>query len=201
MDLISLALLLRPLRQAEPEKPLPRWWGRAAHRLLLDTLKMSDEQLSETAHEGSELRPFTTSTMYGNFPDHRLDLQGNYLLRFTGLSQAVSTSLAQAVQAGGSLAVGSVVSMDYLEFQVQAVHSESGSHPMAEQTTYQELATASLLDAEPASHQVSFTFASPTTFHSRGRQMPYPVPDMVINSLLDRWNAFAPIAFPEEARR
>lgn len=201
MNLVSLALLLRPLRQAEPDKPLPHWWGRAAHRLLLDTLNTSDEQLSEAAHEGSELRPFTTSTLYGNYPDHRLDLQGNYLLRFTGLSQAVSTSLIQAVQTGGSLATDSIVNMDYLDFKVQAVYCETGTHLLADQTTYQELATASLLNTEPASYQVDFSFVSPTTFHSRGRQMPFPVPDLVINSLLDRWNAFAPIAFPEDARR
>jgi CRISPR-associated endoribonuclease Cas6 len=201
MDLLSLALILRPLEQASSEKPFPRWWGRAAHRLLLSTLKLGDEELSASVHEGSELRPFTVSTLYGHYPDHQLDLGSNYILRFTGLNAAVSTPLSQAHQAGGSLAPGAVVSLDYLEFQVQAVHYENGTHPLAEQTTYQELATASLLSNEPAPRRISFTFASPTTFHSHGRQLPYPLPELVIGSLLDRWNAFAPIAFPAEARQ
>lgn len=201
MDLISLVLALRPLAQAAPEKPLPRWWGRAAHRLLLQTLKMADEELSAEVHEGSELRPFTASTMYGHFPEHKLDLQGGYLLRFTGLNQSVSEALRAAVQEGGSLAKGAVINLDYIDFEVQAVHHENGTHPLAGQSTYHEQASASLLDAEPAARRVAFFFASPTSFHRDGRQVPYPLPELVIGSLLDRWNAFAPIAFPPEARK
>lgn len=201
MDLISLALLLRPLAQAAPEKPLPHWWGRAAHQLMLKTLKMTDEELSAEVHEGSELRPFTASTLHGSFPEHQLDLQGSYLLRFTGLNQSVSEALLGAVQTGGTLAVGAAIQLDYIDFQVLAVHQESGTHPLAERTSYHELATASLLDAEPAARRVSFFFASPTSFHRNGRQVPYPLPELVIGSLLDRWNAFAPIAFPAEARK
>ena len=201
MDLLSLALVLKPLQQTEPDKPVPRWWGRAAHRLLLDTLKLRNEDLSATVHDGSELRPFTASTLYGNFTDHQLDMGGNYLLRFTGLNAAVSKSLFEAAQAGGPLEAGRTVSLDYLEFQVCLVHMEEGAHPLAGQTTYQELATSSLLNPEPAPRRVSFIFASPTTFHRDGRQLPYPLPELVIGSLLEKWNAFAPIAFPAEARK
>lgn len=193
MHILSLALVLRPLRQADPERPLPRWWGRAAHHLLIETLNLNDD--------ASELRPFTTSTLYGYFPEHTLDLEGNYLMRFTGLNEQVSVPLLQAVQTGGRLAPGATVNLDYLDFQVLAVHQENGSHPLAAQTTYQELATASLLSSEPAPYRVSFTFASPTTFHRDGRQVAYPLPELVIGSLLDKWNTFAPIALPNEARR
>ncbi|MCI0556426.1 MAG: CRISPR system precrRNA processing endoribonuclease RAMP protein Cas6 [Anaerolineae bacterium] len=193
MSLVSLALLLRPLQQADPEKPVPRWWGRAAHHLLMETLGLNDDV--------PELRPFTASTLYGYFPDHQLDLEGNYIMRFTGLNEVISAPLVQAVQTGGPLAPGATVNLDYLDFQVLAVHYENGSHPLAAQTTYQELATASLLSFEPAPHLVSFTFVSPTTFHRDGRQVAYPLPELVIGSLLDKWNAFAPIAFPVQARR
>lgn len=201
MDLLSLALVLRPLKQANPERLVPRWWGRAAHRLLFETLKLNDEELSSSVHEGSELRPFTTSTLYGNFPNHQLDLEGNYLLRFTGLNASVSEPLFKAAQAKGPLDVGAVVSLDYLDFQVQAVHCDDGSHPLAAQTSYQELATASLLNPEAAPRQVGFYFASPTTLHRGGKQVPYPLPELVIGSLLEKWNAFAPVALPDEARQ
>ncbi len=200
-DLLSLALLLRPLQQASPERPFPRWWGRAAHHLLLQTLKLADEELSAELHEGAELRPFTASTLYGRFPEHQLDLQGSYLLRFTGLNQFVSDALRQAIAEGGNLSKGAILNLDFIDFEVQAVHHESGTHPLAERTSYHELATASLLDAEPAARRVSFFFASSTAFHRHGKQVPYPLPELVIGSLLDRWNAFAPIAFPAEARR
>jgi CRISPR-associated endoribonuclease Cas6 len=44
-------------------------------------------------------------------------------------------------------------------------------------------------------------FASPTTFNSRGRTLPLPLPELVFGSLLDRWQAFAPIALHPDMRR
>jgi CRISPR-associated endoribonuclease Cas6 len=84
---------------------------------------------------------------------------------------------------------------------VQAVFCENGSHPLAEQTNYTELAAASLLENEAPDRYVNFLFASPTDFHRDRKQFPYPLPELVIGSLLEHWNAFAPIAFPSEARR
>jgi CRISPR-associated endoribonuclease Cas6 len=201
MDLFSLILTLRPLKPAAPEQPLPRWWGTAAHHLCLQAIQQSDENLSAALHEGSELRPFTTSTLMGRFPGHQLDLQADYLLRFTGLNRQVSEALYAATQTGAALAPGAVVQLEFLDFQVRAVWCENGSHPLAGQMDYSELAAASLLEAEAADRYVNFRFASPTGFHRNGRQVPYPLPELVIGSLLERWNAFAPIAFPAEARR
>jgi CRISPR-associated endoribonuclease Cas6 len=44
-------------------------------------------------------------------------------------------------------------------------------------------------------------FTSPTTFKSQEKHVPVPLPELVFGSLLERWNAFAPIAFPPETRR
>jgi len=55
--------------------------------------------------------------------------------------------------------------------------------------------------ADRPSPRVSLEFASPTTFRSGGRYVPLPLPDLVFGSLLDRWQAFAPIALSPEVRR
>jgi CRISPR-associated endoribonuclease Cas6 len=44
-------------------------------------------------------------------------------------------------------------------------------------------------------------FVAPTTFKSQGRWLPLPLPELVFGSLLDRWQAFAPIALHPETRR
>jgi CRISPR-associated endoribonuclease Cas6 len=44
-------------------------------------------------------------------------------------------------------------------------------------------------------------FASPTTFRSQGQYLPLPLPELVFGSLLDRWQAFAPIALHPDLRR
>ena len=44
-------------------------------------------------------------------------------------------------------------------------------------------------------------FSSPTTFRSGGRFLPFPLPELIFGSLLDRWQTFAPIALHPEVRR
>ncbi|RME50858.1 MAG: CRISPR system precrRNA processing endoribonuclease RAMP protein Cas6, partial [Caldilineae bacterium] len=49
--------------------------------------------------------------------------------------------------------------------------------------------------------RIRLEFASPTTFKSKGRFIPLPLPELVFGSLLDRWQTFAPVALNPELRR
>jgi len=57
-----------------------------------------------------------------------------------------------------------------------------------------------LSPAQPP-RQVNLHFASPTVFRSGGANVPLPLPGMVFESLVRRWNAFAPLQIPLEIRR
>lgn len=197
MDLISLLLTLRPLDDDRPAGSLPTWWGRASQTLALRVVQQLDPTLAASLHEGSRLRPFTASTLMGPMERGRLDPAGRYALRFTGLTQPVSQLLAQAAQPGGPLAPGATLHLDYQPFGVEGV--QSNDHPWAGQAGYSQLAAATL--AAPPPRQLSFLLASPTSFRSAGKQVPLPLPELFFGSLVDRWNAFAPLAFPAEVRR
>lgn len=204
VDLLSKVLYLQPLAQAE--KPLPRWWGRAAHALLLDVIRGQDPALAEELHDESVLRPFTASTLLGRFPDGKLDLEQVYRLRLTAIEVETAAILQQAAQ-GGRLAVGSVIELDYLPFRVlphPASEGEGicgGQNPWEAQTSFQELSEPYLLAKETPLRRITLQFTSPTTFKSGGKHVPIPLPELVFGSLLERWNAYAPIAFPEEVKR
>ena len=58
-----------------------------------------------------------------------------------------------------------------------------------------------LLGRTAPPRSVTLQFVSPTTFKSEGRHVPVPLPHLVFGSLLEKWNAFAPVAFPPELRR
>lgn len=45
----------------------------------------------------------------------------------------------------------------------------------------------------PAPAIARFSFLSPTTFHARGQFLPLPVPELVLASLLDRWQRWSHI--------
>ena len=88
-DLLSLLLTLRPMPEA-CQAPVPDWWGRAAHALLLEVVRRADPPLAERLHEDNGgPRPFTASTLLGRFPRREglpyLDPDQTYTLRLTAL--------------------------------------------------------------------------------------------------------------------
>lgn len=199
-DLLSIVLSLRPAAAPDPSRPLPTWWGRGAQAALLKLIAARDPALAEQMHAPNALRPFTASTLMGRFPAHGLDLNGTYTLRLTSLTAGLTSLLDEALKPGGALAPGSVLELDYLPFTILAAAGDSSTHPWAGRQTYADLSSARLLNERPE-RRIVFFFASPTVFHSGGKGQPLPLPELVFGSLIERWNAFAPLAFPPEARR
>lgn len=201
MDLLSLVFTLRPCAPADPQRPLPAWWGRAAQAMVLSALAKSDPELAAALHDEQGPRPLTASTLMGRFPQRSLDLQGDYRLRITALTMPVCTRLMEAIQPGGALAPGTTIELDYLPFIVQAVTAQPEEQEWAAASSFQELSARHLLTSEPPSRHIALQFTSPTAFHSEERTQPLPLPELVFGSLLQRWNAFSPLAFPQELRR
>jgi CRISPR-associated endoribonuclease Cas6 len=219
VELLSLVLSLRPAPHPDPNRPPPLWWGRAAHALLLKVVRQTDENLAEDLHDGeSGPRPFTASTLIGYSSRRGLNPAAAYRLRLTALTAQVAAHLLAAGQPGGSLHPGSLLELDFIPFQVTASSlsaSAAGSQAAgslaagsqaadswAGQTSYHTLGAPYLLAKIPAGRQVSLELASPASWKSAaGMHLPLALPELVFGSLLNRWNEFAPITFPEETRR
>jgi len=215
-DLLSLVLRLQALPAAQAAEP-PQWWGRAAHALLLRALQAVDPKLAESLHEGDDLRPFTASSLLGWTLRRGLDPRTGYAVRFTACEARLTQALLQAAQSG-PLAPGQTVELDGFLFQIRAVEpaADQPASPAAPETdaaapqpaagwaalhSYQALSAPYLLSRVEAPRRLTLQLASPTGFRSGGRQVPLPLPGLVFGSLLDKGNAFAPIAFPPEFRR
>ncbi|GAP11878.1 CRISPR-associated protein, Cas6 family [Bellilinea caldifistulae] len=199
-DLLSLVLIVRPLPAAAEERPLPEWWGRAAQALLLDVVRRSDERLAAELHDDNGLRPYTASNLLGHFEARRPQPEQTYTLRFTALTAPLAGLLLAAAQPGGPLAAGAQVELDYLPFRIEAAHFDPVAHPWAATARYDDFSAGHLLGSAPP-RRLTLHFASPTTFHVDGRHLPLPLPEQVFTSLLERWNAFSPLALPAETRR
>lgn len=200
IDLLSTVIHLQPVSTPDAaDRPLPQWWGRAAHALLLQVIQAADPALSAALHQADNLRPFTASNLMGRMPQGKLS--GIYRLRLTALRADIASILQEAMLSGGILAVGSEVELDRIRFQV--VDAPQGSHPAIWQaaTSYQALSSAHLLAGKAPERQAALLFTSPTMFKSQGVLQPLPLPEMVFGSLLNRWNDFAPLALPAELRR
>ena len=197
VELLSLVLTLRPLAAGAGQASL----GRAAHAVLLDAIRAADPALAEQLHAGSGLRPFTASNLVGYSPRRGLRPERTYGLRFTTLTGPVARALLAAAQPGGPLSVGAVVRLDENELRVEGVADQPKAHPWAAALSYEALSAPWLLGRAAPEPRLALHFASPATFKSGGLHVPAPLPGLVFGGLLERWNAFAPVALPAETRR
>jgi len=197
--LVSLVLVL----EAEREAVLPPYLGRASHAVFLRGVAEGDPVLAERLHAPDERRPFTCSSLVGARLA-RVDGElrtvvrpgQSLFLRYTGLTAEVSEHL---VRWAGS--PPPAVEMDGVRLTVRQATLDPAVHPWAGQTTYPALAARYLLRGESLERRMGLEFVSPTAFHSGGRNVPLPLPDLVYGSLVEKWNDFAPVAVSPEVRR
>ncbi len=187
-ELLSLVLPLQPIAPL-PDRPPPRWWGRAAHALLLRVVQQAEPALAQRLHDHPDApRPFTVSSLLGPGIHRGLRPETIYRLRFTALNAQLAALLLES-RARGPFAPDAAVELDRFAFRV--LPSSGEADPWQGRSTYEALQTQSA-DAPPT---LTLRLASPTTFKHGGHHLPFPLPATAFGSLLARWEAFAP-AFP-----
>lgn len=192
MSLLSLVLTLRPRVAAS----LPSALGRAAHAALLRAIAMARPELAQQLHDEAGPRPFTCSSLLGARKEGTVAPEVTYTLRYTALTAELAEVLA-GLFAGGSVEI----ELDQVPFAVEMVTGDAAVHPWAARTSYEELSARWLLGRQAPATHISLHLASATAFKSGGKAQPFPLPELVFGSLLEKWNAYAPVVLPEEVRR
>lgn len=210
MDLLSLVLTVRPTQRLADLPPV----GRATHALLLAVIQHHSPALAEQTHAGSGARPITASGLIGQRRNQPLHPEQTYRLRFTALTTAVAQTVMQAAQSG-RLAPGQAIELAGGHFQIEAAEwGQTAANAWAAQATYEQLSAPWLLGRRRPGNRVEFEFSTPTAFRlstpetaaegafaARRQHLPVPLPRLVFQSLLNKWNAFAPVALPPEVSR
>ena len=193
--LASLVLTLG----ADRRQSLPPHLGRASHAVFLRLVAEADAALAARLHEPDARRPFTCSAPWGGRREGRslvLPAGAPLYLRYTGLSAEVSAHLERLAERPPQQ-----VELEGARLAVQQATLDPQVHPWAGCARYEELASRHLLPGHAPSHRAELEFASPTAFRSAGRVVPLPLPALVFGGLVEKWNAFAPVAVSEEVRR
>jgi len=177
--------------------------GRAAHAALLRAISQADPGLAQQLHDESGPRPFTCSSLIGSRKKGAVIPDVTYTLRYTALTAELAEVLAGLFDAETSAdrQVPTAIELDGVMFDIEAVTADPAVQPWAARTNYEELSAPWLLGRQKPAPRIELHLASPTAFKSQGRVQPFPLPDLIFGSLLDRWNAYAPVALPEETRR
>ena len=201
MDLVSIVFFLKPQPHPRFNGPIPDWWGHAGHKQLLRVIDYYHPELAKTHYQEQGLRPFTSSTLIGDFPNHQINLKSSYTLRFTACQADISSILLRAIGTKGLLAEKTIIELDYRPFLIEKIATSPLEHPWAETTSYQNLAANHLIGSNGRLHKIKLKISSPTAFKSDGKYMLMPIPELVFGSLLDAWNQFSSISFDEDLRR
>jgi len=210
MDLLSLVLTVRPLQRLTN---LPSV-GRATHALLLAAIQQINPALAEQAHAGAGVRPITASGLIGQRRNQPLLPEETYRLRFTALTPAVAPVMLQAAQSG-RLAPRQTLELAGGQFKIEAAEwGQTAANAWAANATYEQLSAPWLLGRRQPRPQLEFEFSTPTAFRlssfktadgdafmTRRQHLPVPLPHLIFQSLLNKWNTFAPVALSPEVSR
>jgi CRISPR-associated endoribonuclease Cas6 len=200
--LISLLLTLTP----EAPATLPADLGRAVQAEMLARLAQVDPALAEAIHAGDGPKPLTCSGLVAGEPDEASRRSADsfavrpgsrYYVRVTGLVEAVSWALA----AGFVEQPPARWTLHGQPFRVLEVVCDRARDAWTGQTSCEELTAATLQRGDRLPRTVTLEFSSPTAFKSQEMQMPIPLPGLVFGSLVERWNAFSPVALDPDLRR
>lgn len=191
----ALVLTLRPMGDA----PIASYLGRASHAALLRAIAAQDATLAQRLHDDETLKPFAASDLL-DAPATRagrtVEAARVYRLRWCGLTPELDTLLrAWAVTPPAS------IELDQVSFTVEAATIDPAHDALAGQADWQTLIGLERIGRDAPPTRFTLHFLSPTTFRSNGRSLPLPLPELIIGSLLDRWNSVAPVALPAELRR
>jgi len=171
-DLVRVEIPVRWEEGAPPTHP-----GRALNAWFYGVLARRDDALAAELHQRPGPKPFAIALAnLRDEPNHRLIISG-------------CGPLVPHVQAGAEAARRILLDGCWL--------AQAGE-PRVQGDGWGELASRCLITASRLT-AARLEFLTPTTFHSRGRTLPLPVPDLVFGGLLQRWQAWSSVDLGETA--
>ncbi|GAB4180002.1 MAG: CRISPR-associated endoribonuclease Cas6 [Roseiflexaceae bacterium] len=185
---IALIWKLRPRQAARLNPTL----GRAAHAAILDLIHSISPAIADQLHAESQVRPLmvTPPLLSNSEPPVQVNPDQTYHLRVAMIEPSL-----ESIAAHWEAAPPEQIRFGGATWEVELITSQASVHPWAGRASYAEL-----IAAGADQRRWLFELAAPVTFRRKGKSMPLPMPELVFGSLLDRWNTYAPLQFPEDVR-
>lgn len=159
--------------------------GEALHGWLFNIIR------EDTSLHSSRKKFFSLSPLRGNSPTWRasttLRADEKVCFRLNILQNASARPLVERlIKLVGK---GEVIELEHYPFTLLQVRK-----PLRESS---QLSYAQLQERAPLSRKLTLRFITPTSFRLQGHQSYlFPEPSMVFTSLMDKWNSFSPVQFP-----
>jgi CRISPR-associated endoribonuclease Cas6 len=173
---------------AASQQPIPVSLGRALHSQFMDWLTLADPQTADIIHR-TQISPFTLSGLIGYRRQPKTKLGDNFVFRICLLDGNLIDLLLKGLENWDNqrLYLGNC------PFVIRNTYTLPDTHPLVDISDYAKLANVDKIFDE-----ITLKFLSPTSFKQKQEVQPFPLAELVFNSLLRRWNYFAPqeLRFP-----
>jgi len=157
-----------------------------------------DENTADSLHqENQQVKPFTISPLIGLHADSNGVIHFNAgqaaWFRVTTLSDELTIHLHEWLN---SLNDHSIVQMVESRWNVEKISTHSDEHLWAGQISYEAL--LQVVQSQLSKRRWTLEFATPMTINGNDFVYPFPSPESLVRSWLNRWQAFAPWILPDE---
>ncbi|ELR97240.1 CRISPR-associated endoribonuclease Cas6 [Gloeocapsa sp. PCC 73106] len=168
---------------------LPASMGRAIHGCILNWLKIGDAHIAEKIHQ-SQVSSVSISNLIGYRRQPDILEGDSFYLRICLLDGNLFSPLLEGIETWEN----QEVILAKFPFVIRQIYTIPDSHNLSQFTDYYRLGMYS-----PTYQDITLQFLSPTSFKQKEVFQLFPLPELVFNSLLRRWNYFAPteLQFPE----
>lgn len=159
--------------------------NRALHAQVINWISTVDENTARQIHN-SQVSPLTVSGLLGRSDRHRVEAGREMSFRVGIMDGCILPPLLQALDRVEK----DTFQLTEFPFKIKQVLAMPENNSTAKFSTYEDLAKIPKAD-----DRIELQFLSPTSF-KQGSQIiqPFPLPELVFNGLLRRWNVFAPPA-------
>lgn len=171
--------------------------GRAVHGFWYKQWEEKDATTADALHDETQVPPFSLSPLMalprpqGGITRVTREIQSWF--RVTTLNRQLSEGLS----AHWLPNLPNEIELAGIKWGIIGIADSPEKHPWAKQISYQDLSAKHLFNNRPPSRW-KLSFETPVTFNSGLGHLPFPLPNNLIGSWMRRWQAFAPLALPEE---
>ena len=174
----------------ENDLPISLTKGPKLHGLFMNLINQADSEIAQEIHDSQGLKPFTLSPFRWNgkeavIENGRLKEGTECWFRITLLKDQLFESISKMMLKGTPrLQLG-----DRNLILTRMLSTPGSNNPWANFQSYIEI-----ISATSSKRTIPMEFHSATTFRQRDLDMPLPIPRLVFQSYLSKWNAFMPAA-------
>lgn len=163
----------------------PATLSRALHALVLKWLALGNPTLAEAVHS-TQTSPLTISGLLGNRRRGGVRVGDYFYFRIGLLDGSLITPLMRGLESSEN---ENLILADF-PFVLRNIYTLPGTHHLAGAADY-----VLLSNPTQVLNEIELNFLSPTSFKQRENIQTFPLPELVFNSLLRRWNYFAPTEY------